>query len=184
MVFLVVKYGCDSWTIKKAEHWSIDVFELLKTLESPLDCKEIKSVSPKGNQFWIFIGRTDAETPMLWSPDVKSWLIGKDPDVEKDWGDEEKGMTEDEMVGWHHQLNGHEFEHTPGVDDGQGSLVCYRPWGHRQPDMTEQLNWTELKESFRFFPQLNLNPLPVHLAINSFLIILAESEELNLLLPA
>ena len=104
---------------------------LEKTLESPLDCKEIKSVNPKGNQSWIFIGRTDAEaeTPILWPPDSKNWLIGKDPDAGKDWRPEEKGMTEDEMVGSHHQLDGHEFEQALGVDDGQGSLAYCSPWG-------------------------------------------------------
>ena len=119
MVFSVVMYGCESWTIKKAEHWRIDCFELWcwRRLESPLDCKEIQPVHPKGNQSWIFIGRTDAEaeTPILMklqhtTADVKSSLIGKDPDTGKDWRQEEKGMTEDEMVGWHHLLNGHEFE--------------------------------------------------------------------------
>ena len=117
MVFPVVMYGCESWTVKKAEHWRIDAFELLccvleKTLKSPLDCKEIQPVHPKGDQSWGFIGRTDveAETPILWPPDAKSWLIGKDPDAGRDWGQEEKGTTEDEMVGWHHQLNGYEFE--------------------------------------------------------------------------
>ena len=115
MVFPVLMYGCESWTIKKAEHWRIDAFELLcwrRLLESLLDCKEIQPVHPKGNESWIFIGRTDAEaeTPILWTPNVKSWLIWKDPDAGKDWGWEEKGTTEDEMVGWHHQLNGHEAE--------------------------------------------------------------------------
>ena len=113
MVFPVVMYGCERWTIKKAECQRIDVFELLrKTLESPLDCKEIQRVNPKGDQSWVFSGRTDveAETLVLWSPDVKSWLVWKDPDVGKDWGQEEKGVTEDEMVGLHHWLNGHEFE--------------------------------------------------------------------------
>ena len=109
IIFLVVMYGCESWTRKKAEHWTV---VLGKTLESPLDCKEIQPVHPKGDQFWVFIGRTDveAETPIFWPPDVKSWLIWKDPDAGKDWGQEEKGMTEDEMVGWHHLLNGHEFQ--------------------------------------------------------------------------
>ena len=129
MVFPVVMYGCESWTIKKAECWRIDAFELWleKTLESPLDCKEIQPIHPKGNQSWIFIGRIDAEaeTPILWSPDVKSWLIWKDPDAGKDWGQEEKGTTEDEMFGWYHWLNGHGFGWTPGVGDGQGGLVCY-----------------------------------------------------------
>ena len=100
---------------------------LEKILESPLDCKEIKPVNPKGNQSWIFIGRTDAEaeTTVLWPPDVKNWLIGKDPDTGKDWRQEEKGMTEGETVGWHHWLNGHEFEHTQGDSEGQGSLACF-----------------------------------------------------------
>ena len=129
MVFPLVMYGCESWTIKKAERWRIDASAavvLQKTLESPLDCKEIKPVNPKENQSWIFIGRTDAkaETPILWLPDVKNWLIWKDPDAGKDWSQEEKGMTEDEMVGWHHQLDGYEFEQAPGVGDGQGSLAC------------------------------------------------------------
>ena len=112
-----------------------------------LDCKEIQPVHPKGDQSWVFIGKTDfeAETPILWPPDAKSWLIGKDPDAGKDWGQEEKGMTEDEMVGWHHQLNGHGFRWTPGVGDGQGGLACCGSWGHKESDMTEWLNWTELK---------------------------------------
>ena len=115
MVFPVVIYGCESWTIRKAEHsknWRFCTVVLEKTLESPLDCKEIKPVHPKGNQSWIFIGRTDAEaeTPILWPPASKKWLIGKDPDAGKDWRREEKGTTEDEMAGWHHQLNAHEFE--------------------------------------------------------------------------
>ena len=113
MVFLGVMYGCESWTIMKAERWRIDAFELWcwRRLESPLDCKEIQPVHPKGDQSWIFTGRTDveAETPILWPPDAKGWLIWKDPDAGKDWRREEKGMTEDEMVGWHHWLNGHEF---------------------------------------------------------------------------
>ena len=112
---------------------------LEKTLESALDCKEIKPVNPKGNQSWIFIGRTDAEaeTPLFWPPDAKNWLTRKDLDAGKDWGQEEKGTTEDEMVGCHHQLNGREFEQTPEVGDGQGSLVCCSPWGRKELDMTE-----------------------------------------------
>ena len=114
MVFPVVMYGCESWTIRKAEHQRIDAFAvaLEKTLESPLDSKEIQPVHPKGNQSWIFIGRTDAvaEAPILWPPGGKNWLIGKDPGAGKDWRQKVKGPTEDEMVGWHHQLNGHEFE--------------------------------------------------------------------------
>ena len=114
MVFPVIMYGCESWTIKKAESWRIDSFELWcwrRLLESPLDCKEIQPVYPKGDQSWLFIGRTDAkaETPILWPPHAKSWIIGKDPDVGKDWRQEEKGMTEDELSGWHHGLNGLEF---------------------------------------------------------------------------
>ena len=106
--------------------------------ESPLDCNEIKPVNPKGNQSWISIGRTDAaaETPILWPPDAKNWLIGKDPDAGTDWGQEEKGMTEDEMVGWHHRLHRHEFEQALGVGDGQGSLACCGPWGHKELDTT------------------------------------------------
>ena len=142
-------YGCESWTIKKAEHQRIDAFELLmleKTLESPLDCKEIQPVHPKGNWSWIFIQRADveAETPILWPPDAKSWLIGKDPDAGKDWGQKEKGTTEDEMVGWHHWLDGHEFEWALRVGDGQGGMVCCGPRGHKESDTTERLNWTEL----------------------------------------
>ena len=115
---------------------------LEKTLESPLGCKKIKSVNLKGNQLWIFTGRTDAEAeaPTLRPPDLKSQLIGKDPDAGKDWGQEEKGMTEDEMVGWHHWLNGHEFEQIPGDSEGQGILACYSPWGHKELDTTEPLN--------------------------------------------
>ena len=118
---------------------------LEKTLESPLDCKEIQPVQPKENQSWIVIGRTDAEAeiPTLWAPDVKNWLIGKDPDAGKDWRQEEK-MTEDEMVGWHHQFDGHEFEQALGASDGQGSLVCCSPCVI-ELDMTEWLNETELK---------------------------------------
>ena len=119
---------------------------LEKTLESPLDCKQIKPVNPIGNQSWIFIGRTDAEaeTPILWPPDAKNWLTGKDPDAGKDWRQEEKGMAEDEMVGWHHRLDGHEFEQALGVGDGQGGLACCSPWGRRESDTTKRLNWTEL----------------------------------------
>ena len=118
---------------------------LEKTLESPLDCKEIQPVHPKGNQSWVFIGRTDfeAETPILWPPDAKSWLIGKDPDARRDWG-QEKGMTEDKMAWWHHWLDGRESEWTPGVGDEQGGLACCDSWGCEELDMTEQLNWTEL----------------------------------------
>ena len=132
----------EGWTLK---NWCFLTVVLKKTLESPLDSKEIKPVNPKGNQPWIFIGRTDAEAegPVLWPPDVKSWLIGKDPDAEEDWRQEEKGTTEDEIAGWHHCLDGHEFGWTPGVGDGQGILVCCNSWGRKELDTTEWLNCTE-----------------------------------------
>ena len=118
----------ESWALKNWCFWTV---VLEKTLESPLDCKEIQLVHPKGDQSWVFIGRTDAEaeTPILWLPDMKSWLIRKDPDAGKDWRRKEKGATEDEMVGWHHQLNGHEFEQALRDGDGQESLVSWSPWG-------------------------------------------------------
>ena len=131
MVFPVVMCGCENWTVKKAECQRIDAFELWcwRRLESPSGCKKSQPVHPKGNQSWIFIGRTDAEaeTPILWPPAVKNWLIGKDPDAGKDWKREEKQMTEDEMVGWHHRCNGREFEWALGVGDGQGGLACCSP---------------------------------------------------------
>ena len=116
---------------------------LEKTLDSPLDCEEIQPVHPKRTQSWIFIGRTDAEaeTPILWPRDTKNWLIWKDPKAGKDWRQEEKGMTEDEMAGWHHQLDAYEFGWTPGVGDGQGGLACYSHWGGKESDTTEWLNW-------------------------------------------
>ena len=118
---------------------------LEKALASPLDCKEIKPVNPNGNQFWIFIGKTDteAEAPKLWPSDEKNWLIVKDTAVGKDWRQEENGTTEVRMVGWHHRLDGHEFEQAPGVGDGQGSLACCSPWGSKESDTTERLNWTD-----------------------------------------
>ena len=127
-------------------NWCFWTMVLEKALESPLDCKEIQPVHAKGNQSWIFTGRTDAEaeTPILCPPDVKNWLIGKDTDAEKDWGREEKGTTEEEMAWWHHWLNGREFEWTPGVSDGQGGLACFSQWGRKESDMTECLNWTEV----------------------------------------
>ena len=146
MVFPVVMYGCESWTIKKAKCQRIYAFELWgrRRLLSPMDSKEIKSVNPKGNQSRIFIGRTDAkaETSIFCSPDVMNWLTGKDPNAGKDWT-QEKGMTEDKMVGWHHWLGGHEIEQALGVGDGQGSLVCCRPWGHkvRYDWATELTDW-------------------------------------------
>ena len=129
----------EGWVPK---NWCFRIVVLEKTLESPLDSKEIKPVNPKGNYPWIFIGRTDAEAeaPILWSSDAKSRLIGKDPDGGKDWRQEEKGTTEDEMVGWHHRLNGYEFEQTPGDGGGQGSLSCFSPWGCKESDMTERVN--------------------------------------------
>ena len=125
----------ESWASK---NWCFLVMVLEKTLECSLDSKEIKPVTPKGNQLQIIIGRADAkaEAPILWPPDGKSWLSGKDPDAGKDWGQEEKRATEDEMVGWYHWLNGHEFEQTLRDTEGQGSLVCCSPWGHRESDMT------------------------------------------------
>ena len=136
----------ESWALKNWCFWTV---VLEKTLESPLDCKEIQPGHPKGDQSWVFIGRTDAkaETPIFWPPHGKSWLIGKDPDAGRDWGQEEKGTTEDEMAWWHHQLNGHEFGWTPGVGDGQGGLACCNSWGHKDLDTNEWLNWTELISS-------------------------------------
>ena len=137
----------EDWTIKKAEHRKLMFLNcgVEKTLESPLDCKEIQPVHPKGDQSWVFIGRTDgeADTPILWPPDAESWLIWKDPDAGKDWGQEEKGTAEDEMVGWHHLLNGNGFGWTLGVGDMQGGLACCGSWGHKESDTTESLNSTE-----------------------------------------
>ena len=129
----------ESWALKSWCFWTV---VLKKTLESPVDCKEIQPVHPKGNQSWIFIERTDAEAepPILWPPDMKNWLIGKDPDAAKDWG-QEKETTENEMVGWHHRLNGHEFEWALGIGDGQRGLACCSPWGHKESDTSEGLNW-------------------------------------------
>ena len=126
------------------KNWCFWTVVLEKTLESPLDCKEIQPVNPKGNQSWIFIGRTDAEaeTSILWPPDAKNWFTGKDSDAVKDWR-QEKGMTEDVMVGWHHQFYGHEFEQALGSSEGQGSLVCCSPQGCKESHMTERQNWTE-----------------------------------------
>ena len=146
MFFPVVTYGCKSWTTKEAERYRIDVFELWcwRRLKSHLDCKEILPVYPKGDQSWVFFGRIDveAQTPILWPPDVKSWLIWRDPDAGKDWG-QEKGMTEDKMVGWHHRLNGHGFGWTPGVDDGQRGLACYGSWCCKESDTTERVSNSE-----------------------------------------
>ena len=148
MVFPVVMYRCESWTEESwvPKNWCFWIVVLEKTLESPLDCKEIQPVHPKGDQSWMFFGRTDAEaeTPILWPPNAKSWLTAKNSDAGRDWGQEEKGTTEDEMAGWHHRLDGHEFGWTPGVGDGQGGLVCCDSWDRKELDTTEQLNWTEL----------------------------------------
>ena len=135
----------EGWEPKNSCFWTV---VLEKTLESPLVCKEIQPVHPKGNQSWVFIGRTDAEaeTPILWQPDAKSWLTEKDPDAGKDWRQEEKGTTEHEMVGWHRRLDRHGFGWTLGVGDGQGGLACWGSWGRKELDTTEQLNWTELKQ--------------------------------------
>ena len=145
MVFPVVMYGCESWTIKKAlTNWCFWTVVLEKMLESPLDCKDIQPVHPKEDQSWVLIGSIDAkaETPILWPPHANSWLIQKEPDSGKDWGQEAKGRTEDEMAGWHHRLDGCEFEWTPGVGDGQPpGLACCDSWDHKESDTTERLNW-------------------------------------------
>ena len=162
----------ESWAPKNWCSWTV---VLEKTLENLLDCKEVKPVNPQGNQSWMFIGKTDAEagTPILWPPDVKNWLIGKDTDAGKDWR-QKKGMTEDEMVGWHHQLNGREFEQTPGVGDGQGSLTCYSPSGCKELDITERLNWTE---------RLNSHLLQNLAHPVWFLVLLPEYFQTTLILP-
>ena len=146
----------ESWAPKNWWFWTV---VLEKTLESPLDCKEIQPVHPNGNQSWIFIGRTDAEaeTPIFWSTDIKNWLIRKDPNAGNDSRWEEKETTEDEKVRRHHQLDGHEFEQAPGVDDGQGSLACCGPWGRKESDTAEQLNWTD--SSKRYLPHNIVNQL-------------------------
>ena len=161
MVFPVVINGIwelnykESWGLK---NWCFSTVVLEKTLESPLDSKEIQPVHPKGNQSWIFIGRTnaEAETSILWPPDAKNWLIGKDHDAGQDWGQEEKGMTEDEMVGCHHRLNGHESEQALGVGDGQGGLVCCSPRGCKESETTVWLNWTDITKIFLYLYRKNL----------------------------
>ena len=132
----------ESWAWKNCCCWTV---VLEKTLESPLDSKEIQPVHPKGNQSWIFIARTDdeAETPIFGPPDARNWLIGKDPNAGKDWGQKQKGTTEDEMAGWHHRLDGRGFGCSLRVGDGQGDLACCSSWGHKESDITERLNWTE-----------------------------------------
>ena len=152
MFFPVVMYGCESWTIKKAEHQRIDAFELWcwkRLLRVPWTARRanqsiLKKISPEYSLERLML---KLKLPMLWPPNAKNWLTGKDPDVGKDGRQEEKGMTEDEMVGWHHQLSGHEFEWTPGVGDGQKSLACCSPWGLKESETNEQLNWTELKDN-------------------------------------
>ena len=153
MVFPVVMYRCASWTINKAERWRIDAFELWcwrRLLTVPWTARRsnqsiLKEISPGCSLegLMLTIGLLDYLTPILWPPDVKSWLIRKDPDAGKDWGQEEKGMSEDEMAGWHQRLDGHGFGWTPGVGDGQGDLVCCSSWDHKELDMTEKLNWTD-----------------------------------------
>ena len=135
----------ERWPPKNCCFWTV---VLEKTLESPLDCKEIPLVHSEGDQSWVFFGRNDAkvETPVLWPPHGKSWFIGKDPDAGRDWGQEAKRTTEDEMAGWHHWLHGRESEWTLGVGDGQGDLACCDSWGRKEWDTTEQLNWTELND--------------------------------------
>ena len=145
----------ESWAPKNWCFWTV---VLEKTLENPLDCKEIQAVHSKWNQSLIFIERTDAEaeTPILWPPDMKSWLIWKDPDAGKDWSQEEKGTAENEMVGWHHRLNGDVFEQALGVVDGQGSLACFSPLGRKKSDTTEQVNWTEIYQPVVSFAIVSL----------------------------
>ena len=142
-------YECESRTVKKAEHRRIDGFELWcwkRLLRVPWTARRSNQVHPKGDQSWVFIGRTscEAESLILWPPRPKSWLIGKDSESGRDWGQEEKETTEDEMAGWHHRLDGHKFEWTPGVGDGQGGLVCCGSRGCKESDTTERLNWTKL----------------------------------------
>ena len=147
----------EGWVLKNWCFWTV---VLEKTLKSPLECKEIQPVNPNGHQPWIFIGRTDAEAEasILWPPDMKNWLIGKGPDHGNDWWQEEKGTKEDEMVGWHHWLNGHEFEQVSGDGEGQGSLACCSPWGCKELDMTEQLTTTII--SFTKCGSLLLQSMP------------------------
>ena len=140
----------EGWVPKNWYFWTV---VLEKTLENPLDCKEIQPVHSEGDQPWDFFGRNDAkpETLVLWPPHAKSWLIGKDSDAGRDWGQEEKGTTEDEMAGWHHWLEGRESEWTLGVGDGQGGLVCCDSWGHKESDTTERLIWSDLNRMLWLF---------------------------------
>ena len=161
VVFPLVTYSFESWPVKKGEHWRIDAFNcgVGKSPESPLDSKEIKPVNTKGNQPWILIGRTLAEAPVFWSPDVNSWLFGKIPDTGKDWRQKEKRASEDEMTGWHHWCNGHELEQTSGDGEGKGGLVWCSPWGCKESDMTGQLN----KKKY-VYVNPNLPFIPFHFA--------------------
>ena len=164
----------ESWVPKNWCFWTV---VLEKTLESPLDCKEIQPVHPRGDQSWVFSGRTDvkAETPILWPPHAKSWLTGKDLDAGRDWG-QEKGMTEDEMAGWHHQHDGHEFEQASGVGERHGSLVCCYSWGRKELDTTERLNWTELDCDFFYPAKCLFITLPIFLPLLcTFCILLKKS---------
>ena len=147
----------EGWEMK---NWCLWTVVLEKTPESPSDSKEIKPVNLKGKQPWILIGRTDAEAeaPILWPPDVKNWLTGKDPEAGKDWGQEEKGVAEDEMVGWHHQLNGHEFEKAPGDGEGQGNLVCCSPWGYKELDTSEWLENNSTNNVCTLVKLIGINP--------------------------
>ena len=154
MVFPVVMYGWESWTVKKAERQRIDASELWCWRSVVLDWKEIQPVHSRGDQPWVFFGRNDAEAeaPIFWLPHAKSWLNGKDSDAGRDWGQEEKGTTEDGMAGWHHWLDGHEFEWTPGVGDGQGGLVCCNSCGLRvEHDWATELNWVAFCSQLSFW---------------------------------
>ena len=154
MVFPVVMYGCESWTMKNAERWRIDAFELWywrRLLRVPWTARRSnQSILKEISQSWVFSGRNDskAETPVLWPPHEKRWLLGKDSDAGRDWRQEEKGTTEDEMAGWHHRLDGLEFELTPGVGDGQGGLAYCDSWGRKESEMPEWLNWTDWLDSW------------------------------------
>ena len=174
----------ENWAPKNWCFWTV---LLEKTLESPLDCKEIQSVNSKGNQSWIFIGRIDAETEaaITWPADAKNWCIGKDPDAGKDWRQAEKGMTEDEMGEWHHRFDGYEFERALGVGDGQGSLMCYSPWGCKESDAAERLNWTELKwtSGHQASSEANQNGEPFWMLVWGEVLSKNHPVELNQLLP-
>ena len=150
----------ETWALKNWCFWTVVLENPLENLENPLNCKEIQAVHPKGNQSWVFIGRTDAETeaPILWPPEVKNWLIGKAPDAGKDWRQEEKGMTEDEMVEWHHRLDGHGLEQALGIGDGQGNLACYSPGVAKS--QTQLSDWTEMNLG----PNSTVHFQPVNLA--------------------